>query len=86
MFQRVNQLLYMVARSKPYAIDHEHLEKEYLAHGVGDIDEFASNYTVSWSFKVLIEEGKEMNRPSKQAFYEEVRDHLWQKKINGQIL
>ncbi|MDE3744083.1 hypothetical protein [Maribacter polysaccharolyticus] len=82
MLQKVNDLMDLMRDSKPYRLDYKDIDKGYQAHGVGDIDEFASSYVFGWSMKY----GYLNDKPIKQAAYEEVRDYLWKKKERGEIL
>jgi hypothetical protein len=82
MLQRGNDILDLMRDSKPYHLDYKEIDREYLAHGIGDIDEFASSYIFGWSMK----NGFMSDKPIKQAAYEEVREYLWNKKELGEIL
>lgn len=81
MLQKVNDLMDLMRDSKPYRLDYKEIDREYQAHGVGDIDEFASSYVFGWSMKY----GFLNDKPIKQAAYEDVREHLWKKKSKGLI-
>lgn len=82
MLQKVNDLMDLMTDSKPYKLDFNHVEKEYFAHGIGDIDEFASSYVFGWAMK----NGFLNDKPIKQAAYQDVRNYLWDKKELGEIL
>jgi len=81
MFQQVNGIMHDIGESKPYVIDFDMVEREYLKLGVGDIDEFSSNHT----FSLSLMGGFSDNKPAQQACYEEIRNHLWARKSKGEI-
>ena len=81
MLKKVNTIMRLIDNSKPYQIDYRHVDQEYLAHGVGDIDEFCSGYTFGCSMIY----GFVNDKAAKQAHYEEVREYLWKKKRKGLI-
>ena len=81
MLRKVNEIIHQIDDSKPYRIDFKHVDREYLAHGVGDIDEFCCGY----SFGCSMIEGFVNDKAAKQANYEEVRAYLWEKKRKGLI-
>ncbi|TMM58192.1 hypothetical protein FEE95_01840 [Maribacter algarum] len=81
LFQKVNTLLYQVADSKPYHLDYKEVEEKYYELGFGDIDEFASSYALGWAMMNDFVNDNVI----KQAVYEEVRIHLWQKREQGEI-
>jgi len=81
MLQKVNDIVDLVNDSKPYSLDYKEVDKEYEAHGIGDIDEFASSYIFGWSMRY----GFLDNKIVKQAAYEDVRKYLWDKKELGEI-
>ena len=82
MLQKVNDIMDMMTDAKPYSLDYKEIDHEYQAHGVGDIDEFASSYIFGWSMK----HGFLGDKLIKQAAYEDVRKYLWDKKELGEIL
>lgn len=81
LLQKVNIVLDQVGESKPYKIDYQQVEQQYLKLGLGDIDEFASSYTLGWAMLNDFINDKVI----KQAVYEEVRVYLWKKKESGEI-
>jgi len=81
MLQKVNGIMHDIDNSKPYKIDYSHVDEEYIAHGIGDIDEFCSGYT----FGCSLLQGFVNDKAAKQAHYEEVREYLWRKKRKGLI-
>ncbi len=81
MLEKVNTIMHQIDNSKPYTIDFSHVDEKYLAHGVGDIDEFCSAYT----FGCSMIHGFVNDKVAKQAHYEEVREYLWEKKRKGLI-
>lgn len=81
ILQKVNAIMHDIDNSKPYKIDYSHVDEEYIAHGIGDIDEFCSCYT----FGCSLIQGFVNDKAAKQAHYEEVREYLWRKKRKGLI-
>ena len=81
VLQKVNMILHEVADSKPYTIDYQEVEKQYLELGYGDIDEFSSSYTLGWA---MLNDFINDN-VIKQAVYEEVRTYLWENRENSNL-
>lgn len=80
MNEKVNRIIDNFNNEKLYVIDYENLVKEYYKLGLGDIDEFCSNYVFSRHL------GQPFDSPeSREAMYLEVRDFLWDLKNNGHI-
>ncbi|MBC30747.1 MAG: hypothetical protein CMH48_07855 [Muricauda sp.] len=81
LLQNVNVLVDEVNESKPYEIDFNVVEREYLNLGVGDIDEFSNNH----AFSLSLLQGFSHDKEAQHACYETIRHYLWEKKKNGEI-
>ncbi len=80
MNEKVNRIIDNFNNEKLYVIDYNDLVEEYHQLGLGDIDEFCSNYVFSRHL------GRPHDSPeSREAMYLEVRDFLWDLKENGHL-
>lgn len=72
MLQRVNMILEGLVDAKPYTLKWDEILKDYDTKGMGDVCEFASNYTFGWHAM----NGKLDNDASKQAMYLDIIDGI----------
>ena len=80
MNQKVNSIIDNFNNEKLYAVDYNNLVEEYHQLGLGNIDEFCSNYAFARHL------GQSYDSPeSREAMYLEIRDFLWDLKNNGHI-
>jgi len=78
ILQKVNMILEGLVDAKPYVLDWKQVLSDYDSKGIGDVCEFASNYTFGWHAM----NGKLDDDSSKQAMYLDIIEGIVARRKN----
>lgn len=78
ILQKVNLILEGLVEAKPYTLDWSDILRDYDTKGVGDVCEFASNYSFGWHAK----HGRLADDASKQAMYIDIIEGIVARRKN----